>query len=78
MNKAKISKLAEEVLLDIQEDMQDEMKKHMELKLTEAMSNIFRQAHYYLEINQSNYVDAYNSVKPILDDALANMEKKTK
>jgi hypothetical protein len=81
MNKAKLVKLADEVLTDIDVDMESALRNHLELKLAEKLSNRFRSAVYYLTWegeHQKKQKKYYESVKPILDDCIDKYLGKTK
>ena len=53
MNKAKLVKLADEVLTDIDFDMNTVLRTYLEHKLLDKLSNRFRSAFYYLIIHQN-------------------------
>ena len=77
MNKAKLVKLADEVLTDIDIDMKSEQRNYLEKKLLDAMTQRFLHARYrlnYLATNDKEwpkkYEKEYQSVNPILDDSI--------
>ena len=81
MNKAKLVKLADEVLTDVDVDMECVLRKELELKLTDKLSDKLRAAFYYLYFSserRENHKKDYESVKPILDDCIAKYLGETK
>jgi hypothetical protein len=86
MNKAKLVKLADEVLTDIDVDMKSEQRNYLEKKLLDAMTQRFLHARYCLnylatKINEEEvrkYEKEYQSVKPILDDSIDKLLGETK
>ena len=81
MNKAKLVKLADEVLTDIDVDMESSLRKHLELKLADKLCVRFRSAVYYLTWEgdqRKRHKKDYESVKPILDDCIDKYLGKTK
>ena len=72
MNKAKLVKLADEVLTDVDVDMECVLRKQLEIQLCERLSRKFNQARYHLEDSREwkKYKQTYISVKPILDDCI--------
>tara|TARA_Y100000768_G_scaffold204118_1_gene153704 strand:- start:1073 stop:1318 length:246 start_codon:yes stop_codon:yes gene_type:complete len=81
MNKAKLVELAEEVLPDIDVDMESVLRTHLELKLTDKLSDRFRSAFYYLTWEgepRKDHKKDYESVKPILDDCIDKLLGETK
>ena len=81
MNKAKLVKLADEVLTDVDVDMECVLRKELELKLTDKLSDRFRSAFYYLTWegeHRKRHKKDYESVKPILDDCIDKLLGETK
>ena len=81
MNKAKLVKLADEVLTDIDFDMNTVLRTYLEHKLLDKLSNRFRSAFYYLHYSSERREDHKKdceSVKPILDDCIDKYLGKTK
>tara|TARA_E500000318_G_C3484291_1_gene181702 strand:+ start:342 stop:593 length:252 start_codon:yes stop_codon:yes gene_type:complete len=83
MNKAKLVKLADEVLSEIDVDMQCVLRKQLEIDLCERLSRKFNQARYHLEDSREwkkhkPYEQTYISVKPILDDCIDKLLGETK
>ena len=85
MNKAKLVKLGEEVLTEIDLEMESFIKTEIEKKLCTELSNLFHEAWIYLEsCNEYSRPIAdekfknYKSVKPILDDVIGNALNKIK
>ena len=78
MNKKKLVELAEEVLTDIDEGLKQELRKNLEKELCKRLDNRFHQAGSYLYGFQSNesYKKSYESVKPILDEAIDKLLNK--
>ena len=75
MNKAKLVNFAEQVLIDVDNNLIEHNKKYLETKLCEELSRIFQLAKNHITYSMSedkNYKQAYESVKPILDDAINN------
>lgn len=81
MNKAKLVELAEEVLTEIDADLEEELRKNLEKELCERLSQIFLHAKYHQVYGfQSNegYKKSYESVKPIIDEAINNLLDRSK
>jgi hypothetical protein len=78
MNKKKLVELAEEVLTDIDADLEKELRKNLEKELCKRLDNRFHLAGSYIYGFQSNesYKKSYESVKPILDDAIDKLLNK--
>ena len=84
MNKAKLVELANEVLTDIDVDMQNVLRKELEINLCEKLADIFFAAQRHnkypslddgrIETNEKSY----KSVKPILDDCIDKLLGETK
>ena len=74
MNKAKLVNFAEQVLTDVDMKIEKEHREFLEAKLCEELSRVFKLAQKHLTYNMdgqdNNYKQAYESVKPILDDAI--------
>jgi len=85
MNKAKLVKLGEEVLTEIDLEMESLIRTEIEKKLCRELSNVFHEAWIYLE-NCNEYskpltdekMKNYYPVKPILDDVIGNSLNKIK
>ena len=86
MNKAKLVKLGEEVLREIDLEMESLIRTETEKKLCRELSNFFHEAWIYLENCENEYsrpiadekINNYKSVKPILDDVIGNSLNKIK
>lgn len=83
MNKKKLVELAEEVLTDIDKELEGELRKELEKELCERLADKFRHANYHLSLgsrgkNDESYKKSYDSVKPILDDAIDKLLKQNK
>ena len=76
MNKSKLTKLAEEVLLNVDKSLNNEIQKH----LCKELSKEFDKAYFYLSFpfEDKKYLSSYKRVKPVLDDALLVMKKRKK
>ena len=76
MNKAKLVNLAEQVLTDVDMKIEKEHREFLEAKLCEELSRIFHLAKNYIaydvEGEDGLYKKKYESVKPILDEAIDN------
>ena len=76
MNKKKLVELAEEVLTDIDEGLEQELRKNLEKELCGRLSTIFSHAKYHLNSfsygneNNKDFKKSYDSVKPIIDEAI--------
>ena len=72
MNKAKLVKLAEEILTNIDLDLEVELRKNLEEELCLQLGDKFIHARRHLVFpNQSEvHKKDYESVKPILDDCI--------
>ena len=77
MNKKKLVELTDEVLTDIDAVLQTKIREELEKELCERLSYKFRYANYYLSFShtQENYKEDYDSVKPILDEAIDKLLK---
>ncbi len=80
MNKAKLVKLADEVLNDIEVNMENTFKYHLEIALCEKLACRFRSASYFCADKKkfTSHKDNYESVKPILDDCIDKLLGETK
>ena len=78
MNKAKLVNLAEQVLIDVDNKLKKQNREYLEIKLCEELSTILHLAKKYIAYDMDGsddkvyYKQAYESVKPILDDAINN------
>ena len=76
MNKAKLVNFAEQVLTDVDNNLMKENRKFLEIKLCEELSRIFHLAKNHIAYDQDGedrrYKKCYESVKPILDEAIDN------
>ena len=76
MNKTKLVNLAEQVLTDVDNKLKKQNREYLETKLCEELSRIFQLAknhtQYYMDGEDSKYKKTYESVKPILDEAIDN------
>lgn len=76
MNKAKLVNFAEQVLTDVDNNLMKENRKFLEIKLCEELSRIFHLAKnhiaYDMDGEDDKYKKSYESVKPILDEAIDN------
>jgi hypothetical protein len=81
MNRAKLVKLGEEILTNIDIDLEGELRKNLEKELCLKLSSKFAAARRHLvffeEDNESHKED-YVSVKPILDDCIDKLLGNTK
>ncbi len=79
MNKAKLVKLADEVLTDIDAESKDYLRECLEQKLCGRLSDIFASARYAANYPRDNQRKKdYESVKPILDDCIDKYLGQTK
>jgi len=83
MNKAKLVKLADEVLTDVDVDMECVLRKELEINLCEKLADIFIAAkrHNKLPCDVGRILfneKSYKSVKPILDDCIDKLLGETK
>ena len=81
MNKAKLVELAEEVLTDIDADLEEELRKELEKELCERLSQTFLHARYHQTYgyhSNEGYKKSYESVKPIIDEAINNLLDRSK
>tara|TARA_R110002073_G_scaffold101048_1_gene229767 strand:- start:5068 stop:5316 length:249 start_codon:yes stop_codon:yes gene_type:complete len=76
MNKAKLVNFAEQVLTDVDNKLKKQNREYLETKLCEELSRIFHLAKNYIAYDMDGeddkYKKAYESVKPILDEAIDN------
>ena len=76
MNKATLVNLAEQVLVDVDNNLNKDHREYLENKLCEELSNIFSLARKHLKYDMDGeddwYKKSYESVKPILDEAIDN------
>ena len=76
MNKAKLVNFAEQVLNDVDNKLKKQNREYLETKLCEELSRIFHLAKNYIAYDMDGeddkYKKAYESVKPILDEAIDN------
>ena len=71
MNKAKLVKLAEEVFTDIDVEMESLLREKLEEALAEKLSEKFKSAYFYYWYSKDKvHKKDYDSVKPILDEAI--------
>ena len=83
MNKKKLVEVADEVMLEVDIEMDGELRKDLENKLCRRLSNVFDDAAGYARYGGTRYGNdvsrseqnkrekkAYDSVKPVLDDCL--------
>ena len=73
MNKKKLVDLADEVLSDVDIEMEKELRDHFEAKLCWRLSRRFSDAANYATdrgLGSGGGEEAYESVKPVLDDCL--------
>ena len=79
MNKAKLVELADEVLTEIDVDMQNVLRKELEMDLCKKLSDVFldAQKHHWSDYRKRNeeverikIAETYEAVKPILDDCI--------
>ena len=73
MKKDNLVKLAQQVLTQIDEEMLDERDNYLRRELLTKLEKIFSDARQQLYSQPENNIitrNAYESVKPILDDAL--------
>jgi hypothetical protein len=79
MNKAKLVKLAEEVLTEVNDESKNYLRECLEQKVCGRLSNIFASAQYSANYPKENKRKKdYESVKPILDDAINKLLGETK
>lgn len=79
MNKKKLVELAEEVLIEIDADLEEELRKELEKELCGRLSRIFLHGNYHLtwaHEGNEGYKKSYESVKPILDEAIDKLLNK--
>lgn len=82
MNKKKLVELAEEVLTDIDAELETKLRKELERELCERLDTIFSHAKYHLNSfsytneNNKDFKKSYDSVKPILDEAIDKLLNK--
>lgn len=80
MNKKKLVELAEEVLTEIDAELQTKLRKELEIELCERLSRIFLHGNYHLSYGHQKgnegYKKSYDSVKPILDEAIDKLLNK--
>ena len=79
MNKAKLVKLAEEVLTNIDTDFEAEYRENLEKELCSQLSDMFIYARRHLVFgneNEDSHKKYYKSVKPILDDCIDKLLNK--
>ena len=76
MNKAKLVNLAEQVLTDVDNKLKKENREFLEIKLCEELSRILHLAKNHIAYDMDGeddvYKKSYESVKPILDEAIDN------
>ena len=71
MNKAKLVKLAEEVFTDIDVEMESLFREKLREALAKKLSEKFKSAYYYHWCSKKkDHKKDYDSVKPILDEAI--------
>jgi len=83
MNRKKLVEVADEVMLEVDIEMDGELRKDLENKLCRRLSNVFDDAAGYARYGGTRYGNdvsrseqnkrekkAYDSVKPVLDDCL--------
>ena len=83
MNRKKLVEVADEVMLEVDIEMDGELRKDLENKLCRRLSNVFDDAAGYARYGGTRYGNdvsrseqnkrekkAYTSVKPVLDDCL--------
>ena len=83
MNRKKLVEVADQVMVDIDKEMDGELRKELEMKLCSRLSTLFLNAGDYLRYNDAYYRNdasrkeknkaeniAYYSAKPVLDDCL--------
>ena len=83
MNRKKLVEVADEVMLEVDIEMDGELRKELEVKLCRRLSNVFDDAVGYARYGGTRYGNdvsrskqnqrekkAYDSVKPVLDDCL--------
>jgi len=86
MNKAKLVKLGEEVLTEIDLEMEPLVRKKLEKTLCMKLTSVFYGAANYLEFSEKKYpkppiqgedqkLENYKSVRPILEDVIDNALK---
>jgi len=76
VNKAKLVNFAEQVLTDVDNNLIEHQKEYLENKLCDELQRIFQLAKnhitYDMDGEDDKYKKAYESVKPILDEAINN------
>ena len=77
MNKAKLVNLAEEVLTDIDTGIKTDLRFSLEKELVQRLKRRFQQAQFYLE-GDIKFKKTYESVKPILDEAIDKLLDRSK
>jgi len=76
MNKAKLVELADEVLTNVDAKLETKLREELEKELCERLSTIFSHAKYHLNSfsygneNNKDFKKSYDSVKPIIDEAI--------
>lgn len=75
MNKEKLVELADQVLTDVDDELRKEAREFFERELCRRLKNIFLDAGAYYETSRTDIwfaerKEAYESVKPVLDDCL--------
>ena len=75
MNRKKLVEVADQVLMDVDDEFKIETRDYFEKELCRRLSRIFLQAESHFEtatnsIYYSERKEAYYSVKPVLDDCL--------
>ena len=75
MNRKKLVEVADEVLTDIDDEFKKETRDYFEKELCRRLKHIFLQAETYFETSRTDIwfaerKEAYESVKPVLDDCL--------
>ena len=83
MNRKKLVEVADQVMVDIDIEMDGELRKELELKLCSRLSVVFLNASDHLRYSGDLFFNdasrkektkadkiAYDSVKPVLDDCL--------
>jgi hypothetical protein len=87
MNRKKLVEVADEVMLEVDIEMKGELRKNLEEKLCERLSILFDRASTHVRYKGSSFPDAaankrqkeaYESVKPVLDDCLDKILDETK
>tara|TARA_Y100001937_G_scaffold108154_1_gene151521 strand:+ start:334 stop:564 length:231 start_codon:yes stop_codon:yes gene_type:complete len=76
MNKKKLVELADEVLIDIDAVLQTQIREDLEKELCDRLRQKFSFANFYLTFDKKKkYKESYDSVKPILDEAIDKLLK---